>query len=385
MTEAAELPAWQHGYDLADLREIAQIFAAHDDGLILGAFSAFKENNAAEALAGGRLFREGQAVADFEQVARSRPLKDFTGAPRAAARPGDGMVRRFAYEPGREEEAADLIAAMADGLPGCWAFAWQEHPGDRAIMDSLGFELAAVKIKASSELTGIYWRGAPEGLLGEKPWQPLPRRDELGLVQLADGLEVGPLLQAANALSLSYEDHYSSYNVRHTWSALALRGYGGDVNFIIKPAEMAKKWKAEHPEELGWQLADTPLRVALPEAEPLISALPGKPHRVRLMRLAPGGGELKRHADITDPDAGTELGQLCRLHFPLASNEGCVFESWGLGGERKAAHMEPGSCWYLDTRKPHTARNGGESERLHLVVDMEVDAGLEAALDKVEP
>ena len=42
-------------------------------------------------------------------------------------------------------------------------------------------------------------------------------------------------------------------------------------------------------------------------------------------------------------------------------------------GERVETHMSTEHAWYLDVRKPHTARNGGTSERVHLVVDVHAD------------
>jgi aspartyl/asparaginyl beta-hydroxylase (cupin superfamily) len=38
--------------------------------------------------------------------------------------------------------------------------------------------------------------------------------------------------------------------------------------------------------------------------------------------------------------------------------------------------MAPGEAWYLDTRKPHTARNDGEEPRVHLVIDAEATPDL---------
>jgi aspartyl/asparaginyl beta-hydroxylase (cupin superfamily) len=32
--------------------------------------------------------------------------------------------------------------------------------------------------------------------------------------------------------------------------------------------------------------------------------------------------------------------------------------------------MPAGEWWYLDQRKPHTARNGGSTDRIHLVCDV---------------
>ena len=32
--------------------------------------------------------------------------------------------------------------------------------------------------------------------------------------------------------------------------------------------------------------------------------------------------------------------------------------------------MAKGECWFLDTRRPHTAINGGDDIRIHLVADV---------------
>jgi hypothetical protein len=46
-----------------------------------------------------------------------------------------------------------------------------------------------------------------------------------------------------------------------------------------------------------------------------------------------------------------------------------MFRSWVLDGSRSALVMEVGSAYYLDGRNPHSAVNGGDTERVHLVVD----------------
>jgi hypothetical protein len=65
-----------------------------------------------------------------------------------------------------------------------------------------------------------------------------------------------------------------------------------------------------------------------------------------------------------------------RIHVPVVTNDGVRFEGWQLDGSRAAAHMAPGEAWYLDTRKPHTARNDGVGERVHLVMDVESSPAL---------
>jgi aspartyl/asparaginyl beta-hydroxylase (cupin superfamily) len=98
------------------------------------------------------------------------------------------------------------------------------------------------------------------------------------------------------------------------------------------------------------------------------------------MRLAPGGGELTRHSDIVDPDVGTASGKFMRLHLPLITNPEVIFQQWLLDGTRVAMHMPLGQWSYIDTRKPHTARNGGDTDRIHLVVDAAATDSLRLAL-----
>ena len=87
------------------------------------------------------------------------------------------------------------------------------------------------------------------------------------------------------------------------------------------------------------------------------------------MRLEPGGGELSRHADITDRDAGTAAGRISRLHFPILSPDDCRFTVWNHRGFRDSIHLREGRLWYLDQRKSHAVLNSSTGVRVHLVVD----------------
>lgn len=100
------------------------------------------------------------------------------------------------------------------------------------------------------------------------------------------------------------------------------------------------------------------------------------------MRLAPGGGELTRHADIIDPEAGTKDGRLVRLHIPIQTHPACMFRAWTLRGEEGARHFPESSICYIDTRKPHAVVNGGPVDRIHLVVDAYSSAELRARIAK---
>jgi hypothetical protein len=367
-------PAWAKGYPLAALRQVKELWAAHDEGLVLGAFMGVKENQVADWAGRGQLAtwaRDGRlAAAAVTAEGAGRAIDDFRGQAIARPQRGDTVVTRFAGDP------VILAAELAPMLPRLWMHVWMENPADRWLAAELGLTWCGTKIRASSELIGVYGPEAaarPEGL------------DLEGLARLDLEYDPGALLAEVQAAEPGWTDHYASYNQGHTWQAVALRGYGGQAGFIQKPAEMSRKWKADHPAELKWPIRDTPLYASVPGIRALMDSIPGRKHRVRLMRLAPGNGELTRHSDITDPDAGTGRGQLMRLHFPLATNPLVIFRSWTLTGGVQTAHMGEGEAWYLDTRKPHTARNDGGSERIHVVADVEASPRLAGLANRPAP
>ena len=381
MTNTTTSPAWARGYPLEHLRRIAALFTHHDAPHTAGAFSRVREADVAAALDDGTLMVEHDAArvdtpvaAAIRRKVRHRGhIKDFTGTSRATLQRGDVYVRRFGWAPGHEREALDVLAAcrLEAGGNHLYVARWQESAPQAALLAQLWphhRERVAVKIPASAELIGVWTQRT-----GDHTTLPgLSTADRWTLRRLALDIPGALLADAVRALERvpAYADHYSSYNKGHAWGALALRGYDADdPACIVKPAEMSKRWQADNPGMLSAPCEDTPLRWALPELEPLLALVPGEHQRVRLMRLQPGGGELTRHADITDPEAGTGPGKVLRIHLPLITNPQVLFTSWRLNGERHQAWMPPGSAVYLDTRKPHTAVNRGERERVHLVVD----------------
>lgn len=384
-TEAG--PAWARGYPLDELRAVAGLYREADAPYALGAFSRVKEATVADWLDRSQLmaYSEGKvpgwqpslaepprAAAQCVQVRRPLPVRDFTGAVVATVPARHVIVRHPAAISGEAwADLLDLFTGWAlDGAP-AWLEGWAESPHIRLLAFAADLELVATKIKASSELVGVWG----------------PRDTQHLVVSAADQVTLGHLrvelgydaVQAAAAEveavgTSTWADHYSSYNVRHSWSALSLQGFGHEPDDILKPAEMSKAWKAEHPGWEQWPLRPTPLAPKMPAVWQLVrrlsSALGGAEfQRVRLMRLQPGGGELTRHSDITDPEAGTDDGKLARIHIPLITNPDVRFRQWRLSGEQVEASMGVGEVWYLDTRKPHKAGNYGTTERVHLVAD----------------
>jgi DNA modification methylase len=371
-----ELKPWQQGIELEELKTITAVFKESDRGRILGAFTKVNEVQVAKAWSEGKLFvvrSEGRPVAvaiGSKVKTKAKTIKNFTGSRGVMLFKGSTHISRFAALEGFEGELLGLLQALGGEGPAFALEIWHESPRDRRIVEALGLDFGCLKIKASSEMFSVWTKGVTVQNLGARVSINPSSPDFPALARLASGIPVEAFAKAAEDPG-EWADHYSSYNKRSTWSALALRSYGGSVDFIQKPDEMSRKWKAENPEKLEWLIHDTPLMAQLPEVDSILDQIPtSRFDRIRLMRLVPGG-ELGRHADITSGQEGTRDGELMRLHVPIATNEAVEFSSIDAGGRSTRAHMAVGEIWNLDTRKPHAARNGGSSDRIHLVIDCE--------------
>ncbi|HIO46168.1 TPA: hypothetical protein EYN23_02275, partial [Candidatus Poribacteria bacterium] len=270
-----------------------------------------------------------------------------------------------------EKIATEMIESFTEP---CWLFVWAEDDCANKIAVDAGFNWIGTKVTTFAELYAIYFKEAKNTLFdGPRRHPPRLSTEDCSIEKANLGsFDIHPIAESVSLLDTKYTNHYSNYNKGESWAALSLRGYSDDPAFITKPIEMSKKWQIEHIKE-EFSIQDTALRKKLPEVENLLTLFPGRLHRVRLMSLSPGGGELKRHTDQVDPDTGVQNGNVMRFHFPLVTNEEVSFTSWQVSGKKKTVHMKTGECWYLDTRKPHQAINNGDTNRIHLVVDVEVN------------
>lgn len=80
--------------------------------------------------------------------------------------------------------------------------------------------------------------------------------------------------------------------------------------------------------------------------------------RSRLMGLGPGR-EVPRHVD-----SHYYWRTHWRIHIPVITNPDVSFTC---GGE--TVHMAPGECWLFDSFRWHRVINGGDQQRIHLVLD----------------
>lgn len=354
--------------NLSSVEAVVNLFREHERGLIRGAFIRVTKRKVAKWVAENRLrmiYRHGSLVGAFvmAKITSRQSVKDFSGAARTTLVRGDLFVKRLACRAGSEH----LIAtALLKAMPGrLWLRIWQEHRSDRAVVAKLNARWVCTKILSGSELIGIWCVGCPSDRKGE------PQSENWTLRRLSmSRLSVSKARSALSARSADFVAHYSAkYNTSKSWSALSLRGYGTDPQFIAKPSEMPKEWKIRNSEKLGWELRNTRARKALPEFESLIRAIPGLKHRIRVMRLA-AGGLIERHSDAIDREMGTTTGKILRIHIPISTNPAVRFTSWRLDGKKITIHMREGEAWYVDTRKPHKVENGGKADRVHLVMDV---------------
>ena len=107
----------------------------------------------------------------------------------------------------------------------------------------------------------------------------------------------------------------------------------------------------------------TPWLARCPALRAAIGAVPAPVHTARLLRLAPGSA-IREHQDS---GLGLEGGTV-RLHVPVRSDPRVEFY---LDGEQ--IPMGEGECWYLDLRRPHRVHNVGLVDRVHLVIDIQVN------------
>ncbi len=369
--------AWQLGYPLALLKSRAAPFRSGLKPYCLGPFSLPNEQAVAAAMKRGQYASVDRSGEPAAAALYSKPLRmashcDFA-AREIPIQFGDMVISKLGFCSGGEEAAAELLAQFTHKAPAVWLQLPEEWAEAKAVAEAAGFEYAATKVSAYSEVLGVYVRGdaADERL---DSMAPLCDAELPAVACLRSGFlstaEQDGIIAELDRFAPVWADHYSSYNKRHSWSAFALHGYSPDPDFIIKPSEMSKEWKAANAQRLAGLPTVTTAAEYFPLTLDVAARIPGAKDRVRFMRLAAGHGELARHADITDREAGVANGKVARLHIPIFTNQSVMFRNWDARGREVKTHMAEGGLYYLDQRKPHAAVNLGGFERLHFVLDV---------------
>jgi hypothetical protein len=368
---------WQHGHDLEYLKSIEALYSDYNK-YSDSPFAKYKKNDIASDLNTGDLYLDAEGSFVVRPVYKPSFITMYTNVNIGKKNVNDVVFTKIRGGKSFLEEkfSRQHIDSFCKTYGGVWLYHWAEDFDTRKIIEQT-FNYVGSKITTFGEIYAVYYTHVGRNLFPiDHP--KIDATEHVSIKKLIDleGPTIGSIALKLLSLKLDFQNHYSNYNKKKSWSAISLRGYSDDVLRIEKPIEMNKKWQDEHADE-DQSLRDTYLRKEFPEIDSLLKPFGDiEVHRIRFMKLSPGGGELTRHTDQVDPDSGGSIGKVARLHFPLLTNDDVEFMVWEPSGNKKVVNMKPGEMWFLDTRKPHMVVNGGTTDRLHLVIDVKTNAKL---------
>ena len=344
---------WQKGYELDTLIDWTNKFETYNK-YCFSPFQKAKKNGMASALDKGLLHEEEGVVYEVRTAKAKSKIKMFGAGPEIAEiLQGEKVISKISYADDNTGE--NITNILNEFLEPIWCHIFEE---DKLLKDAVinaGFRKIGTKVSTFSDIVGVYYKG-------EREFTPVPQTENINILKTKlefDHNIIDDLAQYLINMNLEYTNHNSNYNKGKAWQALSLMGHETDSTYVDKYLD------GEHP------IVKTDLYYKLEsKVDHFLDKIPGKFDRVRFMTLKPGGGELARHTDQTDPTWGTTDGKMVRLHIPLKTNDKVIFTSWDNNGEKHIHNMKKGECWFLDTRRPHTAINGGDDIRIHLVADV---------------
>jgi mannose-6-phosphate isomerase-like protein (cupin superfamily) len=160
-----------------------------------------------------------------------------------------------------------------------------------------------------------------------------------------------PIQNEVMALTEIWRPHFNIKHYEGNWTVLTLRSPNGGTDQIFAEAREDQEF------------ADTSLMKNCPAIKALIGRLGCPIMAVRLMNLQ-AGAIIKEHRDH---DLAFEKGE-ARLHFPIFTNPSVLFYV-----NDCRVVMNEGQCWYINVNLPHKVANYGNVDRIHLVVDCQVN------------
>lgn len=155
----------------------------------------------------------------------------------------------------------------------------------------------------------------------------------------------------AVAKQFPWARHFNEQEYGGIWSGIALRSATGRADDIVAAPE-------------GRVFRDTELLALCPYFREVLAAFQCPLRSVRLLSLAPGSF-IREHSDYA---LGYDDGEI-RVHVPVQTNPGVEFY---VAGERLL--LEEGNSYFVNVNLPHRVNNRGNSERIHLVIDAEVNS-----------
>jgi hypothetical protein len=145
--------------------------------------------------------------------------------------------------------------------------------------------------------------------------------------------------------------HYNERDYGGDWRGAALRSGTGSTTFLAAAPAGQKGF------------IDTPLMARCAYYRDVVSVFQCPLKSVRLLSLAPQSF-IREHSDNA---LAYEDGEI-RIHVPVQTSSEAEFY---VAGERLL--LAEGQCYYVNVNLPHRVNNRGTAERIHLVIDAEVN------------
>jgi hypothetical protein len=159
----------------------------------------------------------------------------------------------------------------------------------------------------------------------------------------------------AKVLPHEWAPHYNERDYGGAWRGVALRSATGSSRHLLAM-----------PGAGGF--TGTELLERCPYFRHVLSVFRCPLKSVRLLSLAPQSF-IREHSDRA---LGYEDGEL-RIHVPIQTNPGVEFY---VSGERLL--LEEGRSYFVNVNLPHRVNNRGHADRIHLVIDAEVNEWVHA-------
>jgi len=154
--------------------------------------------------------------------------------------------------------------------------------------------------------------------------------------------------------------HYNSQDYGGIWRGVALRSRTGSTGDLLAMTSL--------------RFTDTELLERCPYFREVLSVFQFPLKAVRLLSLAPDSF-IREHSDHA---LGYDDGEI-RVHIPIQTNPGVEFY---VSGERLL--LEEGHSYFVNVNLPHRVNNRGTSDRIHLVIDGEVNEWVHALFRQAE-
>lgn len=145
--------------------------------------------------------------------------------------------------------------------------------------------------------------------------------------------------------------HYQVKHYEGNWSAIPLRNIDGNNENIFVSEDIERVYK------------NTELLNKTPYLEEILNTFKCPLLSVRLLKLN-AGSKIKEHKDR---DLNYEKGEI-RIHIPVTTHQDVQFIL-----DNELVFLNEGECWYMNFNLPHSISNNSNIDRIHLVIDAEVN------------